>query len=123
MEIIRLQGRTLSEDDLKAVRALLAGPAPGNRTALSVRLCELWNRSNGTGHLKDMTARTFLLKLEARAEPVLLIPKCPNSRPLSHERGFDAGEFSVLRATGLSSVKMEVRFCPRNRRLEGSRWY
>src|SRR5207245_3813600 len=43
MEMIRLQGRTLSDDDLKTVRALIDEYPQCNRTALSVRLCQLWN--------------------------------------------------------------------------------
>ena len=66
MEPICLQGRTLSSDDLAAVRALIAEHPDWNRTALSRRLCELWNWRNGTGRLKDMAARTLLLKLHAR---------------------------------------------------------
>lgn len=37
-----------------------------HRTALSLRLCELWNWRNPAGRLKDMAARTLLLKLQAR---------------------------------------------------------
>ena len=40
---------------------------PGwHRTALSLHLCELWNWRNHAGRLKDMAARTLLLKLQAR---------------------------------------------------------
>ncbi|MBE7503283.1 MAG: hypothetical protein HS113_23955 [Verrucomicrobiales bacterium] len=34
-----------------------------HRTSLS-RLCELWNWRNAAGRLKDMAARTLLLKLQ-----------------------------------------------------------
>lgn len=66
MEPICLQGRTLSGDDLAAVRALIAEHPDWHRTALSHHLCELWNWRNGAGRLKDMAARTLLLKLHAR---------------------------------------------------------
>ncbi|MDI9381820.1 MAG: hypothetical protein QM845_13250, partial [Verrucomicrobiota bacterium] len=36
------------------------------RTALSQYLCEVWNWRNAAGRLKDMAARTLLLKLQAR---------------------------------------------------------
>ena len=66
MEPIHVQGRTLSGDDLTAVRAWIAQHPDGHRTALSRHLCVLWNWRNGAGRLKDMAARTLLLKLHAR---------------------------------------------------------
>ena len=66
MEPICLQGRTLSGDDLTALRALIAQHPDWHRTALSRHLCALWNWRNGAGRLKDMAARTLLLKLHAR---------------------------------------------------------
>src|SRR6266478_531898 len=66
MEMIRLQGRTVSDDDLKTVRALIDEYPQCNRTALSGRLCQLWNWRNEVGRPKDMAARTLLLKLQAR---------------------------------------------------------
>ncbi len=66
MDTICLQGRTLSSEDLSLVRALIAQHPHWHRTALSLHLCELWNWRNGAGRLKDMAARTLLLKLQAR---------------------------------------------------------
>lgn len=66
MEPIRVQGRTLTADDLVTLRALIAQHPDWNRTALSRHLCEVWNWRNPTGRLKDMAARTLLLKLQAR---------------------------------------------------------
>lgn len=66
VEPIRLQGRTLTGDDLTELRALRAQHPDWHRTALSRHLCHLWNWRNGLGRLKDMAARTLLLKLEAR---------------------------------------------------------
>jgi Domain of unknown function (DUF4338) len=66
VEPIRLQGRTLTGDDLTELRALRAQHPDWHRTALSRHLCQVWNWRNGLGRLKDMAARTLLLKLEAR---------------------------------------------------------
>lgn len=66
MEPICLQGRTLSGDDLAMVRDLIAQHPGWHRTALSRHLCELWNWRNSLGRIKDMAARTLLLKLQAR---------------------------------------------------------
>lgn len=81
MEMIRLQGRMLSDNDLKAVRALIAEHPQCYRTALSVRLCELWNWRNEAGRLKDMAARTLLLKLQARGWITLPPPQRRKPRP------------------------------------------
>lgn len=66
MEPICLQGRTLTGDDLTGLRALIGQHPDWHRTALSRYLCELWDWRNGAGRLKDMAARTLLLKLHAR---------------------------------------------------------
>lgn len=81
VEPICLQGRTLSGDDLTAVRVLITQHPDWHRTALSRHLCELWNWRNGTGRLKDMAARTLLLKLHARGLIELPPPQSRTSRP------------------------------------------
>jgi hypothetical protein len=66
VDTICLQGRTLSSEDIGLVRGLIAQHPDWHRTALSLHLAELWNWRNGAGRLKDMAARTLLLKLQAR---------------------------------------------------------
>lgn len=66
MDTICLQGRTLSSDDVRLVRTLIAQHPDWHRTALSLHLCQLWNWRNHAGQLKDMAARSLLLKLQAR---------------------------------------------------------
>jgi hypothetical protein len=81
MEPIRVQGRTLTSDDLTALRALISQNPDWNRTRLSVHLCELWNWRNAAGRLKDMAARTLLLKLQARGLIELPAPRTSTRRP------------------------------------------
>ena len=81
METICLQGRTLSSDDLSLVRTLIAQHPDWHRTALSLHLCELWDWRNGAGRLKDMAARTLLLKLQARGLIQLPPPQKRTRRP------------------------------------------
>ena len=81
MEPICLQGRTLSGDDLAVVRALIAAHPDWHRTALSLHLCQWWNWRNGAGRLKDMAARTLLLKLQARGLVALPPPQRRTHRP------------------------------------------
>ena len=71
----------LSGDDLRELRALIAQHPDWHRTALSRHLCELWNWRNGAGRLKDMAARTLLLKLQARGMIKLPPPQTRTNRP------------------------------------------
>lgn len=52
--------------ELDQVRHLLASHPDWSRWRLSRGLATLWNWRNGAGQLKDMAARTLLLKLEQR---------------------------------------------------------
>ena len=51
---------------MQQVRHLLAEHPDWSRRRLSQELAVLWNWRNGAGRLKDMAARTLLLKLEQR---------------------------------------------------------
>jgi hypothetical protein len=81
VETICIQGRTLSSEDLAAVRGLIGQHPDWHRTALSLHLCQLWNWRNGAGRLKDMAARTLLLKLQARGLIELPPPQSRTARP------------------------------------------
>lgn len=61
-----IQGRHLSAQDLAQIRTWLREHPSWHRTRLSRHLCELWQWRNEAGRLKDMAARSLLLKLEAR---------------------------------------------------------
>lgn len=52
--------------ELEQIRHLLACHPDWSRRRLSQELATLWNWRNGGGRLKDMAARTLLLKLEQR---------------------------------------------------------
>lgn len=60
-----IQGRTLSLADIDHIRALIAGNPQWSRRRLSEALCAEWSWRNGVGHIKDMAARTMLVKLQA----------------------------------------------------------
>jgi len=61
-----IQGRRIGPDEVEQVRQLLAEHPHWSRRRLSQELATLWNWRNGAGQLKDMAARTLLLKLEQR---------------------------------------------------------
>jgi hypothetical protein len=71
----------LSGEDLAWVRALIAQHPDWHRTALSRHLCEQWDWRNGAGRLKDMAARTLLLKLQRRGLIELPPPQRRTARP------------------------------------------
>lgn len=66
-----IQGRRVGALELEQVRQLLAAHPDWSRRRLSEQLTLLWDWRNGTGQLKDMAARTLLLKLEQRGWIVL----------------------------------------------------
>ena len=56
----------MSEADLERIRQLREAHPQWSRQRLSVHLAEEWQWRNQAGRLKDMAARTLLLKLQAR---------------------------------------------------------
>lgn len=61
-----LQGRWISPHDFAFIQQLLALFPDASRRQLSLRLATHWNWRNPNGQLKDMAARSLLLKLHAR---------------------------------------------------------
>ena len=61
-----IQGRSLRESDLALLRSLIEANPGWSRRRISVALAEAWNWRTATGQLKDMAARSLLLKLEQR---------------------------------------------------------
>lgn len=67
MESLYLQGRTITAGQLNWIRSLLATHPQWGRSQLSRHLAEQWQWRNAAGQLKDMAARTLLIKLERRS--------------------------------------------------------
>lgn len=61
-----LQGRPFGPEQLAQVRALLGQRSDWSRYGLSRELARLWDWRTPQGQLKDMAARTLLLKLQAQ---------------------------------------------------------
>jgi hypothetical protein len=66
METSIVQGRPIGVAEVEQIRQLLASHPDWSRRRLSEELATIWNWRNGAGRLKDMAARTLLLKLEQR---------------------------------------------------------
>lgn len=77
---LRVQGRELTEAHLAEIRQLRTEHATWSRLDLSVALAERWHWRNDAGRLKDMAARTLLLKLQARGLIDLPPPRRRNGR-------------------------------------------
>src|SRR5258708_7823044 len=61
-----IQGRPIGPSELAQIRQFMAAHPTWSRRRLSQELATLWDWRNGTGRLKDMAARSLLLKLEQR---------------------------------------------------------
>ena len=72
MDDLIVQGRVIAPDQLNWIRELIAAHPEWGRYHVSVHLAQQWNWRNGVGQLKDMAARSLLLKLERRG--LLLLP-------------------------------------------------
>lgn len=66
MQTLWVQGRAIAPEQLEWIRGLMEAHPQWGRTQLSIHIAEQWNWRNGAGRLKDMAARTLLLKLEGR---------------------------------------------------------
>ena len=81
-----IQGRHIAVADLEQVRQLLAEHPDWSRRRLSQQLAMLWNWRNAAGQLKDMAARTLLLKLEQRGWIALPPRRQVPSNRMRHKR-------------------------------------
>jgi hypothetical protein len=113
MSELVLQGRRMAPGDTAMIQALVAVNPQWSRRRLSLELCERWNWRNGQGRLKDMAARSLLVKLEqrglvalparrqtpcnrmrSRAVPVLEWDDRPVDGPLCALEGWEVREIS-----------------------------
>jgi hypothetical protein len=62
--VMVMQGRPVNGADLGLIRGLLDDHPAWGRSRLSEELCRRWDWRTAQGRLKDMAARTLLLKLE-----------------------------------------------------------
>ena len=61
-----IQGRTVTAQDIRLIRQLIADHPDWHRTRLSQQLCRQWDWTNAKGAYKDMAARALLRKLDSR---------------------------------------------------------
>jgi len=81
-----IQGRNITADDLDLIRDLMVENGDWGRTRLSEELCRLWDWRNAQSRIKDMAARTLLLKLERRGFIQLPARQRPSSNAFRNRR-------------------------------------
>ena len=81
-----IQGRKITDGEIALIRDLMAQHRDWGRTRLSEELCRCWNWRNAQGRIKDMAARTLLLKLERRGCIELPARQRPSSNHFRNRR-------------------------------------
>src|SRR5665213_784712 len=81
-----IQGRQIGPVELEQVRGLLAAHPDWSRYRLSRELCLVWNWRSLTGQIKDMAARSLLLKLEERGWVALPAIRRPSPNRMRHKQ-------------------------------------
>src|SRR5271157_4807552 len=81
-----MQARQIGPDELAQVRGLLAAHPDWSRYRLSRELCLAWNWRSLAGQIKDMAARSLLLKLAARGWVALPARRCLSPNRMRHKR-------------------------------------
>jgi hypothetical protein len=61
--LFTFRGRTITRDDATLIRDLIVAHPQENRSALSRRLCQIWDWTQANGQLKEMICRSLLLRL------------------------------------------------------------
>jgi len=84
--ILVMQGRHIGPAELEQVRGLLAAHPAWSRYRLSRELCLVWNWRNHVGQIKDMAARSLLLKLEEQGWVALPARRCPSPNRMRHKQ-------------------------------------
>lgn len=77
-----IQGQRIATDEIAFIRCLMAEHPDWGRTRLSEELCRRWNWRNAQGRMKDMAARTLLLKLKRRGFIELPARQSPSTNHL-----------------------------------------
>lgn len=84
-ETTTIQGRTIGPAEVAEVRALLQAHPQWSRYQLSRHLATRWDWRNPVGQLKDMAARTLLLKLAQRGWITLPARRCASPNRMRHK--------------------------------------
>jgi len=84
--LLVMQGRQIGAAELEQVRGLLAAHPDWSRYRLSREVCRVWNWRNHVGQIKDMAARSLLLKLEEQGWLALPVRRCLSPNRMRHKQ-------------------------------------
>ncbi len=100
-EALIVQGRKLEGADIERIRQFLVENPTWSRRRLSEAVAAEWDWRNGCGRLKDMAARSLLVKLHERGY-VELPPRrqAPTNRMRGHHQRIAAREWDTTSLTG-----------------------
>ena len=79
-----IQGRSIGEAEIAQVRGILSEHGQWSCRRISEHLARLWDWRSASGQLKDMAARTLLLKLEERG--LIVLPQRRQASPIRRSR-------------------------------------
>ena len=106
-----IQGRWIGSDDLAQIRTLLAEHPRWSRWRLSRHLAQQWQWHSSSGQLKDMAARTLLLKLQQRGLIELPARKRQPARrvPNQHFDLFDSVRPASLESSLAAVLPLQIQ--------------
>jgi hypothetical protein len=81
-----IQGRSIGPDDLASIHRLMAENPACSRYKLSRLLCQLWDWRDPQGQIKDMAARSLMLKLHDRGWISLPAKRRASPNRMHHKR-------------------------------------
>lgn len=122
--VLTYRGRTVTDADVAAIRALIGAEPTASRRQLSKLLCERWNWRQENGTLCDMLCRSLLLALHRDGHLTLpAVRACPPNNVIARWRPESvAVERTPLRATldELTPLTLrQVRREPEERLVDG----
>lgn len=62
--MLRVQGRTVTENDIQTIQSIIASHPQWHRTRISQEVCHIWEWKNEVGRSKDIAARALLRTLD-----------------------------------------------------------
>lgn len=89
-----IQGRHIGDEEIAQVRAILSAHPQWSRWRISRHLAQLWDWRSATGQLKDMAARTLLLKLQERGWIALPVRRRASPNRMSRKTAAEPELFS-----------------------------
>jgi hypothetical protein len=106
---VRYCGRPFTVSQLEAIRALIADNPRANRLRLSRLVCQILDWRRIDGHLKDMSCRVAMLRMQDDGLIQLPPPQKGNNNGRPYHRRTPQAEPEVLPFTAYASALLDLR--------------